>query len=258
MIQIEPHQVTPKLRSLFDPDYPTAPRCFAVLDGRVPGQILIDDLLNPTWGLVRQAGAGTTFIGGSPDSSTVGQVVTHLRKSEGDVFFGLWDGDSRLDLLPSHPDAVFASLRFTNRPLREGLGIYLSQVPEGCAVRRVDSEIFERCLWRDDIASEYGSADAFFRQGMGFCLMRGDEILSEAYADVPASGWMEIGTVTHEQYRGLGYSTIACAHVIQACEELGGETFWMCLKTNLASVAVARKLGYRTKEESRLAHYEAL
>jgi hypothetical protein len=43
-----------------------------------------------------------------------------------------------------------------------------------------------------------------------------------------------------------------CARLIQACEELGHATWWDCAKQNLASVALARKLGYRTEREYRV------
>lgn len=42
MLLIEPGQVTPALKSLFDPNMPTGIRCFAVLEGGNSGKILTD------------------------------------------------------------------------------------------------------------------------------------------------------------------------------------------------------------------------
>ena len=91
----------------------------------------------------------------------------------------------------------------------------------------------------------------------GFCLMNGDEILSEAYATHFSTDIFEMATVTHEDHQGRGYSAIACAYTIQACEELGESTLWFCRKTNLASAAVARKLGYTQMREFGGAIYKA-
>ncbi|MFL5804101.1 MAG: GNAT family N-acetyltransferase [Roseiflexaceae bacterium] len=56
----------------------------------------------------------------------------------------------------------------------------------------------------------------------------------------------------HEAYRGHGYATITCARLIQACEEQGYETWWDCAKQNVASTALARKLGYQNEREYRV------
>ncbi len=103
----------------------------------------------------------------------------------------------------------------------------------------------------------FGGIDCFLENGLGFCLMKGDEILSEGYGDTRALGLIEIGTITHEEHRGHGYSTIICAHVIKTCEEMGYKTMWHCAKTNPASAAIARKLGYRTEREFRYIAYKA-
>ena len=45
---------------------------------------------------------------------------------------------------------------------------------------------------------------------------------------------------------------VTCAHLIRDCEARGYQTYWNCARQNLASAAVARKLGYRTEKEYRL------
>jgi RimJ/RimL family protein N-acetyltransferase len=82
--------------------------------------------------------------------------------------------------------------------------------------------------------------------------MKGSQILSEAYAGPSAIGLIEIGTTTHERYRGRGYATLTCAHLVEACEALGFQTYWNCAKHNLASAAIARKLGYCVEREYKL------
>ena len=246
MIEISQSEVTRQFRSLFEPNVPNSHKCFGVLDGDVLGIILTDSPSNPTWGLVREAGLGASFVGGKIDSLVLTQTVSDLRKV-GDVSFSFWPEDQGNILIPPNPDALMPdrSFKFSNRSAHiTDLITFSNQIPDGCDLRPMDSQIMDRCLWGDAYIQAHGSAEAFLGKGLGFCLMDGDEILSEAYATHFSTGIFEMATVTREEHHGRRYSTIICAHAIQACEELGYGTLWFCRKTNLASVAVARKLGY--------------
>lgn len=250
MIEVRPDQVTPQLRSLFDPRTPAGFRCFAVIEGNVAGRILTDDPANPTWGAVQEGAFGTVYPGGALDTSTWRRLIAKLRK-DGDVLVGLWPGDERIGLLPPDPGYDGFTLDFTDRPVDEGLDAYL-RLPDGCNVRSVDRSLFERSEDRDFYSTLYGSAEQALEKGLARFLMSGEEICCEAYAYFAALGTIEIATSTREQYRGRGYATITCAHLIQACEERGYQTYWNCARQNLPSAAVARKLGYRTEREYRL------
>ena len=116
MIEISQSEVTRQLRSLFDPNVPNSHKCFGVLDGDVLGIILTDNPSNPTWGLVREAGLGASFVGGNIDSLVLCQTANELRKV-GDVSFSFWPEDKGNILLPPNPDAVTLdrSMKFSNR-----------------------------------------------------------------------------------------------------------------------------------------------
>jgi RimJ/RimL family protein N-acetyltransferase len=164
----------------------------------------------------------------------------------------LWPDDERIQLLPTAPDYDGFTLDFTNRPAGVGLDVYLRQIPDGCSVRSVDRQLFELSEDRDFYRTLYGSADQALEKGLARFLMCGDEIRCEAYAYFAALGTIEIATSTREPYHGRGYATLTCAHLIQDCEAQGYQTYWNCARQNLASAAVARKLGYRIEKEYRL------
>jgi GNAT superfamily N-acetyltransferase len=251
MIQVAPHQVTSQLRSLFDPHMPAGFRCFAVVAGDVVGRILTDDPISPTWGAVQERAFGTVYPGGALTASTWHRLISALRE-DGDVLVGLWPDDERIQLLPSSRDYDGFTLDFTNRPAGMGLDAYLREIPDGCNVRSVDRQLFERSEDRDFYSTLYGSAGQVLEKGLARFLMCGDEIRCEAHAYFAARGTIEIATTTREQYRGRGYATLTCAHLIEVCEAQGYQTYWNCARQNLASAAVARKLGYRTEKEYRL------
>jgi hypothetical protein len=251
MIQVSPEQVTSELKALFREDDPASLRCFAVLDGNADGLVWVDSLARPTWGIVQEAGFRSIYLGGLPDTQTLTRIIVELGQT-GEVLIGLPNGDRRFEMLPPDCDYIGSTLEFTNRPVGEGLDVWLRQLPEGCQLQRVDRELFGRCLERDLLVSIFGSTEKALANGFGLCLMRGDQILSEAHAGPAALGMIEIGTMTHERHRYRGYATLTCAHLIHACEELGFQTYWNCAKQNQASVAIARKLGYRTMKEYEL------
>jgi hypothetical protein len=251
MLRVDPNQVTPDLRALFDPGEPAALRCFAVLDGTLAGVILADRLPNPAWAVAQEGMNGTIYLGGQIDAALIAQVVAELRRA-GDVLIGLWPDDPRRAWLPPNPDYEGRVLEWYDRPLGEGLEPFLAAVPPGCTIRPIDAEILPRCQWYAEVCREMGSAARFFQLGLGYCLLRGDEVLCEAYAGPDVQGVWELGVITQEAHRGRGYATITCAHLVHACEAQGHQTYWNTNLQNLASAAVARKLGYRVERQYRL------
>ena len=97
MISIPSAQVTPAIRALFRTDEMSATRCFAVFEGSVPaGKILVDNLIDPHWALVQDAGDNDLFLGGKVDANAFADVFVALRQ-EG--FIGMPFDDPRLTSL---------------------------------------------------------------------------------------------------------------------------------------------------------------
>ncbi|MBC8171757.1 MAG: GNAT family N-acetyltransferase [Anaerolineae bacterium] len=252
MIQITPDQVTPALWALFDASaLPAGFRVFAILEGSAAGQILTDDPANPSWCAVYEKAFGTIYPGGKFDTPLLEQLIERQRPL-GDVLIGLWQDDPLNALLPGGFQYDGFAIDFLDRPVGEGLDIHLKRLPADCELRRIDRALFERSKDRDFRVSIFGSVEKALTRGLGFCLMRGDDILCDTYAGPAAQGIMEIGVETMKPHEGKGYATITCARLIQACEELGYRTYWNCAKQNQASAAIARKLGYRQEREYRL------
>ena len=251
MIQIASDNVTLELRSLFRTDEPQARRCFAVLDGvaRV-GKIITDDPSIPTWSVVWEVHDGAIFLGGQLDRPTLARVIANLRKECG-VLVGLWLDDPRVDLLPRDPDYDGRTLEFYGRAIGKELDAYLQKIPQGCEFRRLDRDLIMLTEWGADDVRLIGGIEAWEETCLGYCLMRGNEILCEAAVGPPALGLREPGVYTHKDHRGKGYATITTARLIKEVEALGDQTYWNCAKQNVASAAVARKLGYRTEKEYR-------
>ena len=252
MINITSSQISPQLASLFDPHAPASLRCFSVLTGFDTGKILTDDPDSASWGAVWEPGDGGLYLAGALDAATIVHIVATLRY-DGDVVIQFWDDDPIVNLLPPEPEYVGSALEFLDRPTSTAdLEAIVHQLPASYTLHRMNRELLQRSLWYEDTIRRHVSAEAFLARSLAVCLMHGNTMLCEASTGVSINGVRELGVITQEQYRGRGLATITCAYLIQLCAQAGDSTYWNCSATNVASAAVARKLGYQSEREYRL------
>jgi GNAT superfamily N-acetyltransferase len=245
-VEIPASQASPPLRALFSADEPAGIRVISILGGVQPGRIVTDDLNDPTWAIMQEMIYGTMYLGGAVQPETIAQFIAEHRH-ENDVLIGLWPGDGRRSLLP---DAEYEGtvIDFTNRPVGQGLDAYL-RVPDGCEIRQVDAALFGALEDAAGLLATYGSVERALDIIIGFCLLVNGVVVCEAVSGPPIGDIIEVGMTTREAYRRRGYATVTCAHLIHACEARGYQTYWNSNAANLPSVAIARKLGYRTAKE---------
>ncbi|MCB0186566.1 MAG: GNAT family N-acetyltransferase [Caldilineaceae bacterium] len=249
--QIQANDVTATYRALFRTDEPHPTRLRSVLTGVTEGKLFTDDPLNPTWGIVQESFDGCIYLGGTPEPATIVSVIANLRR-ECMVLAPLWLNDPRRDLLPNAVGEESFSIDFYDRPLGEGLVPYLHAVPADCTIRRADRELIMRTEWGPGDVDHHGGLDAWEQQCICFCLLRGEEILSEASVGPGVDRLREPGVFTQEAHRGKGYGTLVAAHLIHHLEALGESTYWSCDSENYASAGIGRKLGYRVEKGFRV------
>jgi RimJ/RimL family protein N-acetyltransferase len=250
MIEILPGQVTPAFRLLFNPSMPTAIRCFAVLGGGNTGRIFTDDLKHPRMGYVWEHDDGTLYQGGEKDRQVLQKMVSMLRQA-GTVALGFRDGDPEVKLFPPNPEAGAECVELDRPAHASDLSPYLN-LPPGFEVHRMGRELLEKSPRLDETLFRYGNLDTYLETGMDVCILHGDEFVAEAGADMDVGGVREAGIVTEPAYRGQGFGTIAVAHLLKWCDELGCSTYWDCVKLNIGSMKIARKLGFGNERDYKL------
>ena len=245
---ITPQQVTPEMLALFDINRPTMPRAFSVLDGITRGDILVDDSAPPTWAVVRDALFGTLYIGGQVDAALLNSIVERFRQS-GQVGIASWLDDPLNEILPSDPDYDGRTLYFTKRlPGEEEPSIRL---PQGYSLLPRDEHLLSRSFDYEATLHAFGSVENILQHTLGVFILDGDTVVCEAATGAPTQGLIEMGVTTADGYRGRGFATAACIHLIEMCESRGFNTWWDCAKQNTASVRLAKKLGYQNQQEYR-------
>jgi RimJ/RimL family protein N-acetyltransferase len=246
----------PALAALFDPTLADHVVLWAVLKGRHTGRAWVDDVHYPSQCVLR-TDALLTYSSHDISPAFLAAAIAHVRQkgplwlvasAEMDAPLGAPQAThiaQRLEFLDCDPDsAVLAELR--------------QRLPAGFEMRRIDRALLERCEWRADMEFFCGSLDTFLAQDLGLCMMRGDEIIVEAYASSFGETHAEIGAVTREPHRGRGYAPIACAYLIEAVAQRGYQPYWSCDRDNTASIRVARKLGFRAEKPYRILEYSAI
>jgi hypothetical protein len=222
---------------------------YSTLEGRTPGRAFVDTAERPARCLLVINFLHFAFAGGAPDAPWLAQTIGELRQEQ-DLYLNRSAGQA-LNFAPSAlPDRVQGGLEFLDCRLAP-----VMPVPSGHQLRLVDRNLFAGCMWHDAMIAVFGTAENFLRHGIGLCLTEGEEICSEAYAAWRGAGRFEIGIVTAEPRRGRGYAFMACQHLIRLCEAAGQPTCWSCFADNLASAAVARKLGYQTERADEWLYY---
>jgi GNAT superfamily N-acetyltransferase len=242
LIEIHPAQVTPAIRSLFNYQTPTSIRCFTVLGGGNAGTIFVDNLVHPQVAYVWERDDGTLYLGGATHSTGISEVVDLLLQ-QGIVAMSFRDGDPMVELFPANPVAGAECLEL-ERPVRSSdLSSYLT-LPEGFTVHRMSRELIEKSPRLDETLFRYGDLEYYLKTGLDVCIMHGEEYVSDAGADMEVDGVREVGVVTEPAYRKLGFGTLAVAHLLAWCDELGVSTYWDCVRLNIGSLKMARKLGF--------------
>jgi len=250
LIEIQPSEVTPALRSLFDLGLPSGVRCRAVLGGGNAGRIFVDNIENPRMGYVWERDDGNLYQGGIRDKQVLHQMVQMLRQT-GTVALGFRDGDQYLDLFPPDPEAGAECLELDRPAGGSDLRPFLS-LPPGYEVYRMGRDLIEKSPRLDETLFRYRDLESYLKTGMDVCILHGDEFVCEAGTDMDVGGVREAGIVTERPYRGKGFGTIAVAHLLLWCDELGCATYWDCVKLNIGSLKIARKLGYDNERSYKL------
>jgi RimJ/RimL family protein N-acetyltransferase len=249
-------ELAPQLEALFAGDRPIPIRMWAILDGTIQGRILVDEPSKPTLALIQEPAEGTTYIGGAATPQTLVGAFDQLRRHQ-DVVVCIWPSDPLSAMLPPAPDYEGTAIDFSDRSPAVDLS-QLVNLPSGYQLRRIDAEIVPALEGFDYYVSMFGDVERALQQTIGYCIVHGETVVSEAVAGPLTRGIAEIGVGTGEAHRRQGFATTTAARVIQECEALGCQAFWNASQQNAPSVALAKRLGFQTERPFKVLAWSAI
>ena len=241
-----------RLAPLFPADAPNRALLFSVLEGHNRAVVVVDDLDSPSSCAMRTDVFGLTFFS-TQDTGFLPAAIPPLRQIGSLELVCPWGSADALKAPDSFQERAKRLDFFDRAPPAPNP----PSLPPGCQIKPIDNDLLARCEWRDEFSGTCNPPEAFFESSPGICLVRADDILCEAYAAWWGNGVCEIGVVTPAPHRGQGYAALTCEHLARSCEALGFQTNWTCHEVNAGSVAVARRLGFRSEIPYELLVYKA-
>jgi GNAT superfamily N-acetyltransferase len=200
--------------------------------------------------LIQELAEGTTYIGGVIEPLVLADAVASLRQFQ-DVVICQWPAAEEATRSLPKPDYEGVAIDFTDRAPAVDLGP-LAVAPPPYGLHRIGQDCVAWLDGFDYYAAMFGSVERALEGTIGYCVMHETEIVCEAVGGPMvrgpmARGIVEIGVGTKEAHQGKGLATVAAAHTMQACEALGFQPFWNAAQSNAPSVALAKRLGFRTE-----------
>ena len=194
------------------------------------------------------------FFAGVPDPALVSNILPAQYTQPYIFMIPQHDGWSRCieQIYPKN------SKRFMRYALKKEPGVfdadkllgYTQGLQEGYSLRQIDEELYRQTKereWSKDLCSQFTSYAQYKEQGLGFAVMQGGRIVAGASSYTVYDKGIEIEIDTQKEHRRKGLALACAAKLILACLEKGLYPSWDA--ANLASVALAEKLGYHFDKE---------
>ena len=239
--------IAPRLVRLFQQDPPVPIRLWAILDGIIQGSLLVDDPAQPTAAAIVDGTEGHAYLGGALPPPFLEEVFQKLRAFQ-ELVVCLWPGDPLLSKLPGGQTYEGKAIDFSERSPDVGLE-RMAVFPPGFSLRRIDAAYARAVPEFDYYVKMFGGSERALQSMIGYYLVQGEQIACEAVAAPLCRSMAELGVETAPAFQQMGLATALCAWIIRECEERGYQTFWNAAQQNDASVALARRLGFRQEQQ---------
>ncbi|HOT91665.1 MAG TPA: GNAT family N-acetyltransferase [Anaerolineae bacterium] len=221
----------------------------AIFEGNHAGRVFVDDPERPTAALLAPL-CEFFFIVGQTENIAFNQamrvlILSELVSSEGDMLLfpasEAWQ--STLDKL----FADYARLHVARKAFTFDPEVFVARhagwrerIPSGYSIRQYDRALAEGT----ELADFWGGLDNFLARGVGFAVMKGDEIVSRCHSVMVGGGEAEINIETADPYRRQGFARLAACAFIEQCLEQGLRPAWSCWDNNIPSQILAQQLGF--------------
>ena len=235
----------------------------AVIYGYNPGEIYVDDLLCPNFGIILTPEGA--IIGGNINSNFerfedwVNVNFIHQRINNQDKYFilyfePLWEEHIKkfFNKRPLVKEKRFHYYR--NLVNYKPLSINL---PEGMKLEQVSKTLIENHLTfrnmdhvKNWVFNNWGNYDNFQKYGFGVVIIHKDIIVSWSVADCKYKHECEIGIHTDNEYRKQGFATKTITAMLNLSYTNDYHTVgWHCASDNIASYKTAETCGFLLERE---------
>ncbi len=234
-------------------NFPQAVLPAAILGGYHPGRIFVDQLDEPRVALIWST-VGYYFLAGDP---SVVRDLSLVQKTLIEDFIPASKkmGERGFILIPSNYDWIINADEILpdrnthiiyRQPFRINYDVFSARKEKtdstvsSLELRKIDVDILKEI----NLPPSWLSKDSFLRNGLGYALMKGGEIISYCLSVFRSTTGIEIDVQTIPWYRRMGYATITASALIKECIQQGLQPNWECFGNNNASIDLAESLGF--------------
>lgn len=123
-------------------------------------------------------------------------------------------------------------------------------------IKLIDSDTYDRIEGSVIPSNFWNSKELFLSKGIGYVLMKGNDIVSIAFSSCISENQLEIGVETSKDYRGMGFTKYVCEAMLNYCKANKYMPIWACRKENIGSYKLAKSLGF--EECATIPYYELI
>lgn len=230
---------------------------YSVIENNLPGQIHVDDIIDPKSALIC-SDHGKYLIAGDETNPNFNSSLNKFLSDKNNhiKFYDLYASSEKwIKVLSSSLNGQVVPLTFhiyyhdkNNKELNIENNISLEH---GLEVKQIDETIFEKIANEFDHSYKYHwtSSHEFCLKSFGFCVMKGDEVLSVAASTYTGNGYAEIDIQTRNDYYRKGLAYKLCSKFIEYCEKNKLTTLWVCDSGNEPSKSLVKKLGFKKSKD---------
>lgn len=242
MIELDPQEF-PEVLPLYRSSGLCFPLISAVIQQQQRGQIFVDQKTNPRSSVVVNNFGFMGLLGVEDDPQSLIQLFAtndKIRPSYLLWFIPPQKWQERLDAAGARRRE---RIRYEFRGRSEDEPV---TCPAGFEMRKLDRELLPKTSkYKMELDSRFWSSiEDFEKNGLGFCVVKDNEVVSICYAAAISDGLAEVDVVTDEAYRGQGLGSLVSRVFIRECLGRGIKPAWDCFDYNTNSQRLAERLGF--------------
>lgn len=234
----------------------------AVVEGGKPGRVFVDDVNSPTSGLIWLGNNdGFIFIGNESNEGYNSQldqfidsvIVPEARKVGLTWFEGIgnhskWD-ETIKKVFKDRNLGSWNQRVYTLRK-EDYKGTYELTSEEEYKIVKMSEALSDNSIKNSEflyskIEEFWPSSEAFLNEGVGYCVVYENEIVSVCFSGFVVDNVHCIDIETLKEHQGKKLAQKVACTFVEDCLTNNLVPYWDCMESNKPSIAVAEKIGFR-------------
>ncbi|AJG77594.1 Acetyltransferase, GNAT [Bacillus cereus 95/8201] len=235
----------------------------AVIAGVNPGRIFVDNISSPNSGLIWLGNNDGFFFIGNAENEEFNKEMKHLinnvikpeaKKVGQNCFEGIGNHskwNKTIERIFQHRNLKSWNQRVYTLRKEDYENHHESKIEQGYTVLKMDKALYENNntfknidFLQSKILEFWSSPDHFFNEGIGYCIVYDDLIVSVCFSGFVFENIHCIDIETIEEHQGKKLAQKITHSFVKDCLENNITPYWDCMELNKPSVAVVENVGF--------------